>query len=147
MRPAPLETFERDDAEDLADAVAVLPPRHALHLEPKGDVVVDGHVREERVLLEHHVQRPLVRRDRGDIATLEHDAAFVRHLEARGIIRSVVVFPAPCWAAAKSFAVVDGWLASVTAAVLPKRLLTPSRAMPTLRSVDAGECRPVVTTI
>ena len=59
-----LEPFELDHAQDLEDALAVLAPRDALHLQPEGDVVVDRHVRKERVLLEDHVDRSAVRRTR-----------------------------------------------------------------------------------
>ena len=58
----PLEALELDDAQDLEHSLAVLAARDSLHLEPERDVVVDRHVREERVLLEDHVDRPPVRR-------------------------------------------------------------------------------------
>ncbi len=60
----------------------VLAAGDALHLEPEGDVVVDRHVREEGVLLEDHVDRPSVGRDRRDVVPLQDDTPHVGLLEA-----------------------------------------------------------------
>ena len=78
-----LETLELDDAQNLEHTSAVLLAGNALHLEPERDVVVDRHVREERVLLEHHVDGSSVREDRRDVPSLKDDAPLVRHLEPR----------------------------------------------------------------
>src|SRR5439155_6408917 len=80
---SPLESLELDHAQHLIHTVAMLMTWDALHLEPESDVVVDRHVREERVLLEDHVDGSAVRRDRRDFPRLQEDPAFVRHLEAR----------------------------------------------------------------
>jgi hypothetical protein len=77
-----LVPLELDDAEHLLDATLVLAARHALYLQPERDVVVDRHVREERVLLEHHVDRAAVREDRRHVVALEQDAPLVGDLEA-----------------------------------------------------------------
>ena len=50
--------------------------------EPERDVVVDRHVREERVALEHGVDVPLVRRQPDDVAVAEEDPPGRRLLEA-----------------------------------------------------------------
>ncbi len=50
-------------------------------LQAEGDVVRHGHVREQRIGLEHHVDRALVRRHVGDVDTVEVDAAFGRTFE------------------------------------------------------------------
>ncbi len=81
-RAPALQPLELHDAEDRKDPLAVLGTRHLLHLQPEGDVVVDRHVGEERVLLEDHVHRPAVRRHPGHVLALEQHAALVRHLEA-----------------------------------------------------------------
>jgi hypothetical protein len=51
-------------------------------LEPERDVVGDAHVREQGVVLEHHVDVALVRRDRGDVRSVEQDLPAGRFLEA-----------------------------------------------------------------
>jgi hypothetical protein len=61
------------------DARALL---HALDLEPVLDVLAHGHVREERVVLEHGVHVAGVGRLRGHVGAFEQDAPFVRRLEA-----------------------------------------------------------------
>ncbi len=81
-RPPSLQALESDDIEELEHPLAALAARHPLQLQPEGDVVVDRHVREERVLLEDHVDRPAVRRDGGDVLPLQDDATLVRRLEA-----------------------------------------------------------------
>ena len=81
-RPPALQALEPDDVEELEHPLAALAARHPLQLQPERDVVVDRHVREERVLLEDHVDRPAVRRDGGDVLPLQDDATLVGHLEA-----------------------------------------------------------------
>src|SRR6185503_17665010 len=78
-----LEPLELDDPEHLLHAPGVLGARDLLHLQPEGHVVVDRHVREERVLLKDHVHRPPVREERGDVVALQVDPAGVGDLEAR----------------------------------------------------------------
>src|SRR5262249_43757730 len=80
--PALLEALELPDLEDLEHSASVLAPRDLLHLETERDVVVDRHVREEGVLLEHHVDRAAVREHRSDVLPLKDDHARVRGLEA-----------------------------------------------------------------
>ncbi|MNZ78482.1 hypothetical protein D3C78_970580 [compost metagenome] len=50
-------------------------------LEAEGDVLRHRHVREQRVGLEHHVDRSFVRRHVGDVDTVEQNPAFGRALE------------------------------------------------------------------
>ena len=66
----------------LAHAPGPLARRHGLHLQSEGDVVADRHVREQAVALKHHAEPALVRRQFGDVARTDHDAATVGHLEA-----------------------------------------------------------------
>ena len=49
---------------------------------PYADVVADGHVREQRVVLEDGVDVTVERRDRGHVLAVEQDAARGRQLEA-----------------------------------------------------------------
>jgi len=53
-----------------------------LELEPEGDVAVRGHVRVQRVVLEHHRHPPLVGRLCRDVALAQQDAAAVRLVQA-----------------------------------------------------------------
>ena len=79
-------TFHGWDDPDKIETPALRPvvaARNALHLQPERDVVVDGHVREERVLLEDHVHGPAIRWNPGHVVPFQDDAAGVRQLEAR----------------------------------------------------------------
>lgn len=55
---------------------------HLVLLQAKGDVLRHGHVREQCIRLEHHVDRPLVGRHVGDVDAIEEDSPFGRALEA-----------------------------------------------------------------
>ena len=68
-----LHPGQRDDLEDLGDAVALLALSDLLQLQPEGDVVVHRHVREQRVVLEHHVDVTSVRGDVRDVVAAEQD--------------------------------------------------------------------------
>ena len=63
--------------------------------QPVGDVVTDGHVREERVVLEHRVDVALVGRQLRDVPAVEQDAPDRSAARSPAIIRSVVVLPEP----------------------------------------------------
>ena len=82
-RLARAEAFELDQRQHLADARRDLGLRHAVLLETEGDVALDRQVRKQRIALEHHVDRPPVRRHAGDILAVQQDAAFARLLETR----------------------------------------------------------------
>ena len=81
-RTAFLEALELDDAKHVHHARPMLLPRNAFHLQPEHDVVVDRHVREEGVLLKHHVHRTAVREHGRHVFALEEDATLVGPLEA-----------------------------------------------------------------
>ena len=51
--------------------------------EAEGDVIADGEVGEERVVLEHRVHRPLLGRQVGDVLAIQQDAALIRLFETR----------------------------------------------------------------
>ena len=59
------------------------------------DVVADGHVREQRVVLEDRVHVAIERRDRRDVRAVEQDPAGGRQSRSPAIIRRVVVLPEP----------------------------------------------------
>ena len=71
-----------DHLEQLADALPDLVLRALPDLQPEADVVGDGHVREQRVGLEHHADVALVRRPVGDVLAVDRDRAGRRLLEA-----------------------------------------------------------------
>jgi hypothetical protein len=80
-----LEAGQADEAEGFVDAFGHL---DALDLAQRvGDVLEDGHVRPEGVVLEHHAQIPLVGlhelavRYGYDDVSADGDAAFVRLLQ------------------------------------------------------------------
>src|SRR5439155_23146758 len=76
------ETREPHDPEDLLGAPTPLAAREAPYAQPVADVLSDGHVREERVVLEDRVDVAFVRRAAGDVAPVQLDAARVGTLEA-----------------------------------------------------------------
>jgi len=71
------------DVEDLADLAADGVALDAFLLEAEGDVLLDAHVRKERVGLEHHVDRALIRRDGSHVDAIDVNGASARTLEAR----------------------------------------------------------------
>ena len=77
------EVGQSDHVEHLVDAPLDLGFVLALATRTVRDVVPHGHVREQRVMLEHRVDIALVRRHAGDVLALEADGAFGRGLETR----------------------------------------------------------------
>ena len=59
----------------LADAPGDGRARQAVLLQPEGDVLLHRHLREQRIGLEHHVERTLVRQQIVQRLAVEHDAA------------------------------------------------------------------------
>ncbi len=57
--------------------------RHAVLFQSEGDILLDRHVGEQRIGLEHHVDRALVGRDAAHVLAVQRDAARCRLLEAR----------------------------------------------------------------
>ncbi len=69
------ELLETEHVRDLAHAPIDLGLRHASQLQSEGDVVVDGHVRVERVVLEDHRDVAILGRDVVDEALADEDVA------------------------------------------------------------------------
>ena len=82
VRFALLHAIELDQRDHLGDAGVDGGARHAGALQPERDIVPHVEMRKQRVVLEHHVDRPLVRQHRRDVAAAEQDAALVGRLEA-----------------------------------------------------------------
>ena len=75
------ELLETQDLGGLGDALVALVGGDLGHLESEGHVVRDGHVRVQRVVLEHHRDVTVLRRDVGDVAVADEDLAGVDLLE------------------------------------------------------------------
>ena len=56
--------------------------RHFVHLKPIGNVIGNGHMREHRVGLKHHVNRTFVWWCLRHILSIDNQATFSRYLEA-----------------------------------------------------------------
>ena len=82
LRLALRESGQADELEHLRDPSPQLILGDALALEPECDVVLDRHVREERVALKHRVDVPLVRRQPDHVLIAQEDPPFGRLLEA-----------------------------------------------------------------
>ena len=83
VRLAVGELRELHQLQHLGDLRRRLVAPHPVAQQPVGDVLLDRHVREQRVGLEHHVGRPLVGRQPGHVLPVDLDAPEGRRLEAR----------------------------------------------------------------
>ena len=93
-RLAAAEPAEPHELERLGGALRRARRSDAFDPQPVGDVLADGHVREERVVLEDGVHVPRVRRLRGHVRAFKQDPALVGRSKP-AIRRSVVVLPEP----------------------------------------------------
>ena len=73
MRSA--EIFELDQRQHVGDALRDFLPGKALLLESERDIGLDGEMREQRIVLEHHVDGPPVGRHGREIDPVEQNAA------------------------------------------------------------------------
>jgi hypothetical protein len=73
---------ELDELQHRFDARVDLGGRQSLAAQTERDVVENREVRKERVALEHHVHRPHVRRQIGEVVAVERDGSGGRRLEA-----------------------------------------------------------------
>ena len=81
--PPPLETGELDHVEGFAGPAFDLCSGRLAHLQRECEIFADRHVREQRIVLEHHADLALVRRDVVDRPAVKHDLAVSYGLEAR----------------------------------------------------------------
>jgi hypothetical protein len=86
--------LEADHPERVGDPPAAFLLRDLLDEEAVLDVLRHGHVREQRVVLEHGVDVAFERRLAADVLAMEEDPALVGSSKP-AIIRSVVVLPEP----------------------------------------------------
>ncbi len=80
-RAAPLHAGELDHGERLAGQRLALGPPDAAHAQPIGDVLADREMREQRIVLEHGVHRPPIRRQA--LAPSRRRSRYGRHRAAR----------------------------------------------------------------
>ena len=83
VRLAPRERGELHQRQGFFHPRRDLGARNLVLAQAEGDVARHRHVGEERVGLEHHVDRPPVGRQRGQIHAVEQEGAIARRLEAR----------------------------------------------------------------
>ncbi len=76
------EALQLDQRQHLGDPLAALAPADVLLAQAEADVSLHGKMGKQSVALEHHVDRPMVRRNIADVLAVEQDAAFARRLEA-----------------------------------------------------------------
>src|SRR4051794_11082435 len=79
---AVLKAVEFQQRQHLIDARSDLGLWQAVLLEAERHVARDSEMREQRVTLEHHVERPPVRRHTGEVGAIKQNAPCVRRLEA-----------------------------------------------------------------
>ena len=79
--------FHPHRGESLIDAPVDLPGRHAALLETKGHILRNGHVRPERIALEHHCRVSLVWRQSGDVLISEKDTSGIGRIEAGDVAK------------------------------------------------------------
>ena len=76
------ESRQPDEVQHLLDPGPAFLGRHARHPEAEADVVLDVHVGEKRIGLEHHADLALIGRQRRNVLVLDHDVPGGRSLEA-----------------------------------------------------------------
>src|SRR5690606_2044918 len=67
--------FQPDEAQSLIDPLGDLDLRGTAHLETETDIRPDGHMRKERIILEHHAEAAILRLQLVDALVIEIDAA------------------------------------------------------------------------
>ena len=82
-RAPPAEAGKLDHLQRLPDPPARLVARHATYFQGEEQVLLHRHVREQGVVLEHHADPALVRRDVVDRPAVEEDFAVGGRLEPR----------------------------------------------------------------
>ena len=81
VRIAPAEAGEAHVLQRFGDLSGNVSVAGLRHLQRERDVALDGHVREERVALEHRAHRPRLRRPADEVLAVQHDAPAVGKVE------------------------------------------------------------------
>ena len=82
VRLAVAELGQLHEVQHFPNAVLALCLGHLLVLEAVGDVLFHRHVGEQRIALEHHVNRTFIGRNPGHVLPVDEDAPLGRGLEA-----------------------------------------------------------------
>jgi hypothetical protein len=77
------ELLQLDEPQHFVDPGGDLPAGQPILPQAEGDVPLDAHVREQRIGLEHHVDRTAVGRHAGEVLVRKDDAPVRRLLEPR----------------------------------------------------------------
>jgi hypothetical protein len=91
LRITASQTAQTHQLERFGHPFGTRGPLHVAHLETEADIAVDGHMREQRIALEHHAHAALFRPLMRDVAPVERDRAGTRrdeagdHLQGRGL--------------------------------------------------------------
>ena len=83
LRSARPIALELDERERLFDALSDVARVDALHLQPEGDVPINGKVWEQSIALKHRVDRSPIRGKTGERFAVEQNVSSARLLEAR----------------------------------------------------------------
>ena len=75
MRTARHQIADADELGDVGDGAPHVAAGHSRHLQREPDVLGDGHVRVDRVVLEDVADAPAFRRHRGDVAVVERQSS------------------------------------------------------------------------
>ena len=127
LSPWPCEPHERRAPRRRARPISAL--RHAAHLQAEADVAAHGHVREQRVVLEHHAEAALLGRSASMRLLVEPDAAAGHRQQAGDAVERRRLAAARRAEQRDELAAPDGrGVMSRSALSAPKSRLTPSRA-------------------
>ena len=77
MRIAAGEVVQFNQFQHFADAFVTVVRIDLLHAQTEGNVLLDGHVGEQRVALEHHADPAFLRAQRHDVDAIEQDLAAI----------------------------------------------------------------------
>src|SRR6516225_10435033 len=83
MRLALGIALELNEREHLGNTGGDLGFRSAVLAKPESNIALDSQMRKQGVALKHHVDRPPIGGHRGDIRSVQQNAAAVRSLESR----------------------------------------------------------------
>ena len=78
-----LKSLQAYQRHHFGDTRSDLVFRQSCALQPERDVALNGEMRKQRVVLEHHVDGALMRQHMRDVRTIKMDRTRVRRLEPR----------------------------------------------------------------
>ena len=129
VRLALAKIAELHKLEHVIDSFCDLANLSRVLAQPVCDVLLDIHVREDRVRLKHHVDRTLVRRQRRDVDAVDFDRAAGRRFETRHHSQQGRLTTTGAPEYGEQFTLANIRSTSSTATKSPKCLLTPLMRM------------------